>query len=834
MAVKKRFYSGELTPQETQREIDNRALSRMAAGEGAVLLKNEGLLPIAAGCKVAIYGNGIARIQKGGTGSGDVNVRHVVSLLEGLDAAGYKVVNEAAARQYIADTKASDEIRKQKVWAVMDERQGSIDADLLNAIAQTQGPEVSAVPVVKEELIQADAAIFMISRVAGEAMDRQMADGDYYLTKEEQATIDAIAACTDKIILLLNVPAQIDLAPLYARDEIKAILHISQPGMEAGHVIADLLSGRVNPSGRLTATWTKNYEDFPNANTFSYLSGDVHNEYYTEDIYVGYRYFETFGVKPLFPFGFGLSYTTFDLADGEISVADDQVKVKITVKNTGELAGKEVVQIYAGLSQTDCVREAIRLAGFAKTKLLTPGESEVLTITVDAKCFASYDEKTAAWIIPEGHTYILAGKHAEDAALVGVLDVREKIVLETLTHIMPVDEAFETVTQDGDDIKKVAEWLDLLEAEAKERGMAAVAYAPARITMPKAEDHVSELAKEIASKMSDEELTAMLMGEITKGQDNIIDNELVQTGIYVPGAAGETSCRFEEKYGIPAISMADGPAGLRLLTHYDVDQKTGLIYGQGILDALEGGVLARERQREDVTTYYMYATAIPIGTMLAQTWNTELLTKIGEMIGAEMKHFGVTWWLAPGINIQRNPLCGRNFEYYSEDPLLAGMMAAAITKGVQSYPGIGTTIKHFACNNVEENRMHSNSHVSERALREIYLRNFEIAVKTSEPMCIMSSYNLINGVPAANNRDLFTTVARGEWQFKGIVMSDWIATIAGCDEAYKCALAGNDLIMPGHPDDVANVMAALKSGALPREAARACVARLITTLMKCQ
>ncbi len=377
---------------------------------------------------------------------------------------------------------------------------------------------------------------------------------------------------------------------------------------------------------------------------------------------------------------------------------------------------------------------------------------------------------------------------------------------------MPQDEDFERL-RPSENVRCAANaYIASLEEEAVKKHIHFIPYAPKKIVIQKARDMVLSEARKIAEKMSDKELTAMLMGEITKGQDNIIDNELVQTGIYVPGAAGETSCRFEEKYNIPAISMADGPAGLRLLTHYDVDNETGLIYGQGILDALEGGLLAREHARENVTTRYMYATAIPIGTMLAQTWNRELLIEIGEMIGEEMKHFGVTWWLAPGMNIQRNPLCGRNFEYFSEDPLVAGIMAAAITKGVQKHHGIGVTIKHFACNNVEENRMHCNSHVSERALREIYLRNFEIAVKTAQPMCIMSSYNMINGVPAANNRDLLTTAARDEWQFQGIVMSDWTATTAGCDEAYKCAIAGNDLIMPGNELDAENIMEALATG----------------------
>ena len=330
--------------------------------------------------------------------------------------------------------------------------------------------------------------------------------------------------------------------------------------------------------------------------------------------------------------------------------------------------------------------------------------------------------------------------------------------------------------------------------------------------------------------MSDEELTAMLMGEITKGQDNIKENELVQTGIFVPGAAGETSCRFVEKYGIPAISMADGPAGLRLMKKYDVDNESGLIYGFSLLSAIGGDVLTKEYKRENVTTYYQYATAIPIGTLLAQTWDPALVEEVGRMIGQEMLEFGVAWWLAPGMNIHRNPLCGRNFEYYSEDPLIAGTIAAAMTRGVQSMKGVGTTVKHYAANNQEDNRMFSNSIMSERTLREIYLRGFEIAVKESQPMCVMTSYNQINGVPAANNKDLITTVLRGEWDFQGIVMTDWTTTTYGSASPHKCAKAGNDLIMPGNQIDIDDIMKALADGTLNREDAVDCASRLIAVL----
>ena len=296
----------------------------------------------------------------------------------------------------------------------------------------------------------------------------------------------------------------------------------------------------------------------------------------------------------------------------------------------------------------------------------------------------------------------------------------------------------------------------------------------------------------------------------------------------VPGAAGETSSVLKEKYQIPGASMADGPAGIRLIRSYQVDKKTGEIYSEGILDALEGGFLASGKKYEDAEVYYQYCTAIPVGTLLAQTWDTALIEEVGEMIGGEMEEFSTTLWLAPGMNIHRNPLCGRNFEYYSEDPLVAGKIAAAMTNGVQKVPGCGTTIKHFACNNQEDNRMGSDSIVSERTLREIYLKGFEIAITESQPMSIMTSYNLINGVHAANCEDTCTKAARCEWGFQGMIMTDWTTTEHGEDcTASGCMRAGNDLVMPGAFSDRDNLNQELADGTLSMDDLKACISRLV-------
>ena len=303
-----------------------------------------------------------------------------------------------------------------------------------------------------------------------------------------------------------------------------------------------------------------------------------------------------------------------------------------------------------------------------------------------------------------------------------------------------------------------------------------------------------------------------------------------------PLKAGET-VSFEN-HGIPAMVLADGPAGVRINRDYEIDLETGkIIQPTDWFEMLEARFFNKVIRHEGTVIRYQIATAIPIGTLLAQTFDTELVEEVGKAIAEELRAFGIAVWLAPGMNIHRNPLCGRNFEYYSEDPLVSGMMAAAITRGVQKEPGVGVSIKHFACNNQEDNRMHVNEHISERALREIYLKGFEIAVKTAGPMTIMTSYNRINGVHSANNYDLCTTAARKEWGFRGYIMTDWSTTNGGGSSAAKCITAGNDLIMPGKDSDIREIMDAAEGKRLPHlteEKLDESVIRLISAALICE
>lgn len=821
-----RQYSGVKSSGVSGREIRHRELARYAATQGFVLLKNEGILPLVDDAKVFLAGSGAVHAVKGGTGSGDVNEREVVDILTGLKNVGLYVVNEEDITKSMLDYDAS---LQEYIDRVQKKRTDISGEDFFALFLSETKRDYKRVPIVKDKVEKSDVGIYVISRISGEGRDRTLEKGDYYLSDIEVQEIEELQKYSDNIIVLINTGGPIDLSEILTRSSIKAVLNISQPGMELGNAVGDVLLGKETPCGKLSSTWACDYYDFPNAKNFSHLNGDTENEKYEEGIYVGYRYFDTFDIKPAFSFGFGLSYTTFSIIVEDIKEEDGEIIVSVKVTNTGkDFAGKEVVQVYAALPQKNVDKELKRLVGFKKTRALQPQESESLEIRISSKYLAYFDFDISAFVVESGEYGIFIGNSSDNVGVEAVLCVEDDVVIEKVNHIYPLYEELQEITAPRDVIERFTyAWKD----EALSKDVKKLIFVPkTEKRAPEGRKDLDVYAEELANRLTDEELTALLMGEISKGQDNIRDNVLIETGICVPGAAGETTCALEEKYGIPGISMADGPAGLRVLRHYDVDKESGKIYGVDLMGSLEGGIFRKEYNNENVDRYYMYATAIPIGTHLAQTFDMDLVKQIGALVTDEMLEFGISWWLAPGLNIHRNPLCGRNFEYYSEDPLLSGKVAAAMTLGVQSRKGVGTTIKHFACNNQEDNRMGSNSILSERALREIYLRGFEIAIKESQPMCIMTSYNLINGIHSANSYDLCTEVARNEWGFAGIIMTDWVTTTVGGSKSFACAIAGNDLIMPANQIDVDNIMAALKDGSLPRKTARACAKRLIKVI----
>ena len=828
--LKERTFSGTTNPEVQPWETEHRQVAREAAAEGIVLLKNEDqILPLKAGSAVAIYGAGAGRTIKGGTGSGDVNEREKVSIFQGMKNAGYEVTNEEWIESYDGIYEKARQDWKNDIVT----RSGGNGEDVMNffnTYSTTPFIMPTGDPIKKPaEGEKADTAIYVLSRVAGEGADRNAAAGDYYLKEDEHQMLADLCAYYKDVIVVVNAGGQVDLSFMDEFENIKALLVIVQPGMEGGNAFADVISGKVNPSGKLVDSWAYKYEDYPSAATFSHNNGNVQKEFYEEGIYVGYRYFDTFGIPVRYGFGYGLSYTTFSVDGCTVAKTENHgIKITADVKNTGNMAGKEVVQVYASLPGGGLEKEAHRLIAYAKTELLQPGQKQTVTLEVPAERLVSYDEKSAAWILEKGFYGILVGNSLENAELVGGMQLDESVALEKVKNLFAKKEELnELAQQDGKTSQREADQKTLAaEKHLPVVEMKAADIETKEIVYKKNRELADEKAMEFVNTLSVEELIDLAAGDPGKAQGG----NLGAAGISVPGSAGETHrCAIEK--GLASIVLADGPAGLRLMKYYHVNE--GKIVPMPFEFSLEGGLFYDGPTDLPGERYYQYCTAIPVGTMLAQTWNTTLIQKVGAMIGKEMEYFGVTLWLAPGMNIHRNPLCGRNFEYYSEDPYVAGTMAAAMTDGVQSNYGCGTTIKHFACNNQEDNRMGSDSILSERAVRELYLKSFEIAVKESQPLSIMTSYNLINGVHAANNHDLCTDVARNEWGFQGAIMTDWTTTeVDESCTASGCMRAGNDLVMPGCFGDHDNMKKELEEGTLQIEDLKACIARLVSVIWK--
>ena len=839
MKLRKRGYVGTTSTVMSQREKDNAILAREAAAEGFVLLKNEAqTLPLKPGTKIGLYGAGAVRTIKGGTGSGDVNNRYNVNIYDGLKNAGYEITSAEWLEGYDSCYIQARESWKSEIFRKLTEE---CNGNFFEAYSTTPF-SMPAGAVIDEAAAKEDGAeiaMYVLARIAGENADRRDEAGDYYITKEERAQISALCEAYGKVILVVNTGGLIDLAFTDEFPNITAVLQFVQAGQEGGNALADVISGKVTPSGKLVDSWALDYMDYPNAAYFSHKSGDVYREEYREGIYVGYRYFDTFDVPVRYSFGYGLSYTEFDIKVSDISKqisaqGKRTLSVSVDVTNSGAVfSGKEVVQVYVSCPQGNLSKEFRRLAAFEKTKLLAPGETQSLTLSMDLYQLASYSEEQAAWLLETGTYGIWVGNALSTAALCGTFALDETKVLVQCEHICPLKESLEELQPDKEKLEeKQAEWLRKAEERKLPKVQISAKELPTEtVVYEKLQDQYPGRAGEIVDQLSTEELIALATGDPAKDQGA---SALGSAGQTVPGAAAETVTVAEKApYYVASIVLADGPAGLRLRSEYQV-REDGSIDGGDFLDGFENGYFAEPKEPKG-TVYHQYCTAIPVGTLLAQSWNLELMHTLGRMIAEEMNEFEVTLWLAPGMNIHRNPLCGRNFEYYSEDPLLAGSMAAAMTQGVQSIPGCGTTIKHFACNNQEDNRMGSDSILSERTLREIYLKGFETAIRSAQPMAMMTSYNLINGVHAANNYDICTKAARDEWGFAGAIMTDWTTTTdstAGECTAAGCMKAGNDMVMPGDMRDHASIRQALKDGTLDIRELKRCVYHTIKIILQ--
>ena len=627
-------------------------------------------------------------------------------------------------------------------------------------------------------------------------------DGDFCLSVKEKEMIDTVKASFKNVIVILNVGGMVDTSWFAYDDQIQSALLALQGGIEGGLAAAELLVGDGNPSGKTVDTFAKSLDDYPSTYNF-HESRDYVN--YTDDIYVGYRYFETIpgaAEKVVYPFGYGLSYTTFDVETVSAGVVNsnctseaNKLYAKVRVTNTGKFSGKEVVQVYIAKPQGKLGKPAKELAAFEKTRELQPGESQLMILTWEINDMASYDDlgkvKKSAYVLEAGSYDIYVGTSVRDVTkadysyilnrYVITEQLSAKLVPTSLPKRMLADGSYEALPQSepvDTDYSAIGN-IDPSLTEGVAPGQRAIPYFRFADGMAKNGSHdIMDVVEgritldEFVSELSIDDLIHLLGGQPNTGVANTF-------GI---GNMPE--------YGIPSVMTADGPAGVRI--------------------APEVGICT---------------TAFPCSTLLACTWNPDVLEAVGRAGGEELKENNLALWLTPAICIHRSPLCGRNFEYYSEDPFVTGKLAGAMVRGIQSN-NVGATLKHFALNNKETNRKNSDSRVSERAAREIYLKAFEMIVKDENPWAIMSSYNMINGYRASESEDLLTGILRDEWGYEGMVTSDWWT----CGEHYKETKAGNDLKMGnGYPD---RVKKAYDKGAISRSKMETSVKRILGLILK--
>ena len=733
------------------------ALSRKAAQEGMVLLENNGLLPLKKGTTVALFGVGSLDYMKSGGGSGTVFSQYTSNIYEGFaEKEPHIHVYEPLTRFYYdyAQTELSSKAAER---GVMEE--ATIPGELLADAARS-----------------ADVAIITIYRYSREGADRVAEKGDFYLTDQEQLMVGQVTGAFEHSVVVLNVGGMTDVSWIKKNKKIDAALLAWQAGMEGGAAVADILCGDVNPSGKLTDTFARTFQDYPSANTFH--ESDDYVCYY-EDIYVGYRYFETVpGAKDkvVYPFGYGLSYTTFDICQPVAELSGEQIKVSVHVKNTGAVSGKEVVQVYYSAPQGKLGKSAIELAAFKKTRLLAPGEQQELVLTFSVTDMASYDDlgkcQKSAYILEKGDYRFFAGSHCRNLkeAAWHYSIAENYIVTRQLSQQLAPNKLSKRMLADGSYEKLPSFPVKVYDTPAPVNSTK-LPEGEAPYTLEQAAQGEISLDA-FMTQLTEEELTRLVGGVGNRGVANTL-------------GMGDN-----ERLGIPPVMTADGPAGIRL------DPCTGIA-----------------------------VTAWPCATLLACTWDPDIIYEIGVAGGMEAKENALAIWLTPALNIHRNPLCGRNFEYFSEDPLIAGKFAAAKVRGMQSV-GVAASAKHFACNNKETNRLYCDSRLSERALREIYLRGFEICVKEAQLWTIMTAYNYINGVRCCESYELIEQILRREWGYKGMVTTDWHVP---CDQT-ACIRAGNDIRMPwGFPE---RLQEALKDGTIQRGHLERCVKHILEMILK--
>ena len=829
---------------ETEREHLERV--RRRAGECMVVLENHGVLPLAQPCKVALFGNGARATVKGGTGSGDVNARFVVNIEQGLEAAGFTVTT----KDWLDAQQALTEQSYRDYWTRVEAEAARTGQEpMFVSWADPFVPRQIA-PFSAAANPEGDTAVYVLARNSGEGADRYCKPGDYLLLPGEQELLETLGKTYEKVIVLLNVGGVVDAPSIAAVPGLGAMLYIGQSGSMGGHAVADVLLGKTEPSGRLTDTWAKRYEDYPAAATFSHNNGQWNEEYYTEGIYVGYRYFDTFGVEPFYPFGYGQGYTTF-AQRVEAAMADaHRVQLRVAVTNTGTLPGREVVQVYGSAPFYTLEKPWQVLAAFAKTPALAPGETRTVELEFPLTRLQSYDPNRAAYLLEAGRYTIRVGHDSRTTVPALYIELDGDAVTRCVRNICPLDCALPLLSRKDAPAwqESVLSHVPVVHLAAAEVPAEKVTYAgtPDPLPVPST-DHAITMQdvregrwtlEQLVAQLTVEEMADLCVGTAREGQAGA-DNIIGSAALTMPGAAGDTSVRLAYR-GVTNMVNADGPAGLRLAPHFRVTAQGKILAPDKAFSeyAVEFAPL-----QPGETDYYQYCTAIPVASLLACSWDLALLEDMGDLVGDEMSQYGIRVWLAPGMNIHRDPLCGRNFEYFSEDPLLSGLCAAADVRGVQRHPKAGACIKHFFANNQEDNRMSVNEHIGEQALREIYLRNFAETIAAGDPECLMTSYNLVNGIHTANSYDAITAFAREESGFSGYVMTDWSTSSARitaqvsrpdayypCASSAECIRAGNDLQMPGTQENIDDIVDAVQNGTLPLGYLQRCALRILRAL----
>lgn len=756
------------------------AQARAMAADGIVLLKNEDkTLPITGQTRVAVFGRSAVNYFTVGYGSGgDVVSPYRRNLMEGLLEHGVKV-DGILASQYETWCSRPRNVPDEGYWAHW---------PMSNPEMPLKAEDVAAAA------LRCDMALVVIGRAAGESRENVLKPGSYYLTDREKAMLDVVATYFHRVCLVMDCGNVIDMS--WMRDyenKLNAIVYAWQGGMESGTALADVLTGAVNPSGKLTDTIAVKYEDYPSSQSFGAMAFNA----YTEDIYVGYRYFETFAPdRVLYPFGFGLSYTRFRLSS-QAAVSGNQVTVNTTVENVGDEAGREVVQVYVDLPCGTLGNPKRVLAGFKKTGLLQPGQQQVVDVSFDLASLASFDDTGCtghkdAFVLEAGNYCVQAGTSIRDVkAVVCIVKQGLEVVrqLHECNAVRPEHGFCRMVNKGG------ALDMEMVPTANRNLKQDILAHLPQELTPGQTEFTFEDVKarrctpEEFVAQLSDQELD-----DITHGFG------LMNDPSGPAGNAGSLGGVTEalKKRGIPTVITTDGPSGIRI-------RRT--------------------------------CSLLPCGTCLASTFDPEGVEALYRLLGREMVLQGTQVLLGPGMNIHRNPLCGRNFEYYSEDPLLTGKIAAAMVRGIQSQ-GVSACPKHFACNNQETNRNKCDSRLSQRAQREIYLKGFEIAVKESDPWCLMTSYNLVNGVWSHYHYELVTDILHDEWGYRGLTITDWWMQPGAAPEFPAitndaCRIRAQvDVLMPGEIQERTLVASLADPNGVTRAEAQRCAVNVIKFILK--